>query len=787
VTVAVRKTRAAGRPVRLRLKTGVAAIALLAFASTAVAQVAGLDESDLPQDAQMLLAADTLVYDNDRNTITAVGGVQIEYGGYRVVAQRITYDRNTSRVIGSGNVEIIDRDGNRFHAEEIDLTDDLGEGFVRALRVETVDRTYFGAESAEREGGRITTFNRGVYTACEPCEENPDRPPLWQIKAQKIIWNGQAKTVRFQNARFEFFGLPIAYLPFFEVADPTVKRKSGFLMPSVLGGSERGYGLKVPYYFALSPTYDLTVAVTGYSKQGFLGEAEWRQKFNNGEYNLRIAGIHQQRPEEWGPSEVDALQTDRGMIASKGDFRINPRWSAGWNVMVQSDQNFARTYEIEDYANFVQRDEVYLTGLDDRNYFDLRGYRFQIQETAVNSNRNESQPLVLPNLDYTYTPDREIAGGELTVDVNAQALYRDEGMYTSSDGSRKLQGLQGNSGRLTTEAEWRRSFITSAGLVLTPILHARGDSIFTDYSQNAAAEIQSFASAAGAEADIQSAYYRSMATAGLEARWPFLFAAAGSAHVIEPMAQLFARPDEPYRDRLGIPNEDAQSLVFDATTLFERDKFSGYDRIEGGTRANLGIRYSGSFANGWTAHGLFGQSYHLAGDNPYASPDLVHVGAFSGLETDRSDYVGLIGVTLPNGMAFSTGARLDEETFELRRADVRAAGTVGAVTAGLQYAFIDAQPGYGFTEDRQEVTAQGSIRFHENWRGFGSGTYDLQSNTLVRNSFGFAYDDECFTYLMTFSQERDIDSGERKNSFAFNISLRTLGDFGSSSGAFGSD
>ena len=783
MAVAVEKSRAAARLTRLRFKSGVAAVALLAFASAAAAQVEEL-RSDVPADAQMLLAADTLVYDNDRNTITAVGGVQIDYGGYRVVAQRVTYDRRTSRVIGSGNVEIIDRDGNRFRAQEMDLTDDLSEGFVRALRVETVDRTFFGAESAVREGGRLTTFNKGVYTACEPCEENPERPPLWQIKAQRIIWNGQAKTVRFENARFEFFGLPIAYLPFLEVADPTVKRKSGFLMPSVLGGSERGYGLKVPYYFALSPTYDLTVSVTGYTQQGFLGEAEWRQKFNNGEYNLRVAGISQRHPENWEPNEVDALQTDRGMVASKGDFDINSRWSAGWNVMVQSDKNFANTYEIEGYSGSVVRDEVYLTGLDDQNYFDLRGYRFQVQESSAYGGRNDSQPLVLPNLDYTYTPDREVAGGELTFDVNSQALYREEGMYTSGDGFRKLQGLQGDSGRFTAEAEWKRSFITSAGLVLTPILHARGDSIFTDYSQDAAAQIQSFASGVGAETDIQSAYYRSMATAGIEARWPILFSAAGSAHIIEPMAQIFARPDEPYHDELGIPNEDAQSLVFDATTLFERDKFSGYDRIEGGTRANIGIRYSGSFANGWTAHGLFGQSYHLAGDNPYASPDLVNVGAYSGLETDVSDYVGLIGVTLPNGLSFSTGARLDEKTFELRRTDVRAAGTVGAVTAGVQYAFIDAQPGYGFANDRQEVTGTTSIRFHENWRGFASGTYDLESETLVKNSFGFAYDDECFTYLMTFSQERNIRTREVENSFGFRISLRTLGDFGSSSGSF---
>nr|WP_309084146.1 LPS-assembly protein LptD [Chelativorans sp.] len=754
------------------------------MAMPASGQLAGIEEQAVADGSQMVLAGDTVVYDFDRNTVTVVGGVQIEYSGYRVVAQRITYDRSTSRVLASGNVEIVDPDGNRFHAEQIDLTDDFGDGFVTALRVETIDKTYFAAETAERVGGRLTTFNRGVYTACEPCEEKPDRPPLWQIKARKIIWNGETKIVRFEHARFEMFGMPLAYLPFFEVADPTVKRKSGFLMPRIQGGSELGYGLKVPYYFALSPTFDLTVSATGYTQQGFLGEAEWRQKFNNGEYNLRIAGIRQERPEEWSPYTVDANETFRGMVGSKGDFRINPRWSAGWKVLAQTDKNFSHTYDIEEYSDSVHRSEVYLTGLHDRNYFDARGYHFQVQESALTGGRHESQPWVLPSVDYSYTPDRQVAGGELNIDMNMQALHREEGMYSTvtHDGITrgKLQGLEGNSGRLTSEAEWRRSFVTSAGLVVTPILHARADSIFTDYAPSAISEINNFAGPS-TEADIKSAYYRSMATAGLEARWPILFSAAGTAHVLEPMAQIFARPDEPYHDRLGIPNEDAQSLVFDATSLFERDKFSGYDRIEGGTRANLGIRYSGTFWNGWTAQGLFGQSYHLAGDNPYASPDLVNVGAYSGLETDVSDYVGLFGVTMPNGISFSTGARFDEKTFDLRRTDIRAGGTVGPVTATVQYAFIEAQPFYGFENDRQEISGQTSIRFHENWRGFASGTYDVQSEAFVKNTFGFAYDDECFTYLMSFSQERPV-GGERTNSFAFAISLRTLGDFGSGSG-----
>ncbi len=128
----------------------------------------------------------------------------------------------------------------------IDITDDFGDGFVNALRVETVDKTYFAAESAERRGGILTTFNNGVYTACEPCEEQPDRAPIWRIKAKRIIWNSKAKTVRFEHSAFEFFGVSLGTLPSFEIADPTVKRKSGFLFPSIRYKSDLGVGVSSP-------------------------------------------------------------------------------------------------------------------------------------------------------------------------------------------------------------------------------------------------------------------------------------------------------------------------------------------------------------------------------------------------------------------------------------------------------------------------------------------------------------------------------------------------------------
>lgn len=799
------------RKARLTHLYGATALACLFSCALPITPVFAQDVSELAPTvaagSQMLLEADTLVYDNDAQTVTAVGGVQIDYDGNRLVAQRVTYDRNTKRLIASGNVQLVNSDGTKLYSDHIDITDDFGNGFVNALRVETVDKTYMAAESAERMGGVLTTFHNGVYTACEPCEEKPDRAPIWRVKARKVIWNGEKKTVRFEESNFEFFGFPIAFLPAFEIADPTVKRKSGFLMPGVSYKSELGVGVTVPYYFALSPTYDITAKGTYYSKQGFLGEAEWRQRFNNGHYSLKIAGISQNDPNTFDRNTVDSGAFGpprdptkfRGMMGTKGQFAINSRWDFGWDILAQTDKNFSYTYNIAGYEKYVHRSEVYLTGLNDRNYFDLRAMHFDLQENTLPTSasaRAGKQPWVLPSLDYAYIPETPFAGGKLTFNLNSRLIHRSDldrarntryhNPFNDLTSVQRIRGIEGDSGRITGEAEWKKTIITDDGLVITPLLAFQADADYMDASAGSLAAINSMANnpLINTTADNRSSFARFMATAGLELRYPILFSMAGSSHVLEPMAQTFVRPNEQYVGGLAIPNEDAQSFVFDATTLFERDKFSGYDRVEGGTRANVGVRYSGSYANGWTTNALFGQSYRLAGQNSFDAPDFVNAGAYSGLESDTSDFVALAGITSPSGFSASVSGRFDEDTFETRRAELRAGYSAAPISLTSSYTFIQAQPLYGFDTNRHEVFLSAATKIGQNWSVFGSGTYDLENNFLARKGVGFSYADECFTYLMTFSETISSKGAEPTQNVGFNISFRTLGDFGSASSNF---
>jgi LPS-assembly protein len=164
--------------------------------------------------APMLVQATEIRYDYTNNTVAAVGNVQIYYGGSTIEADQVIYDQKTKRLRAQGNVRLTEPDGKITYGQLIDLTDDYRDGFVDSLRLETPDDTRFAAARADRAKGNYTVLQNGVYTACEPCKDDPKKPPLWQVQAARIIHDEGEKMLYFEDARVEFFGVPLAYVPF---------------------------------------------------------------------------------------------------------------------------------------------------------------------------------------------------------------------------------------------------------------------------------------------------------------------------------------------------------------------------------------------------------------------------------------------------------------------------------------------------------------------------------------------------------------------------------------------
>ncbi len=795
---------------------------------------------------KLLVEADELIYDNDHNTVTARGNAELHFGPRTVQADRVRYDRNTSRVFAEGNVRLTDETGAVVTADRMELTDDFKSGFIDSVRIQTTVeqkgqpvRTRIAAPRAERLNAEQTSFDYATYTACEPCKDHPERPPLWQIKAAKIIQNNETHTIYYEDSSLELAGIPVAYMPYFETPDPTVKRKTGFLTPRFITSTALGTGAGIPYFINLDPSYDLTVMPAFLSRQGVLGQAEFRQRIDNGSYNIRLTGIFQSTPSAFLPGPLGAADRDfRGSIESKGRFYLNEHWRTGWDFVGLTDKWFLDNYRIDNRSITTDyfREAVssaYLIGQGDRSWFEARAYYFK---SLSSFDWQKEQPIAAPVIDY----DKRIngpgfLGGEVRFQANVTSLSREAtdfqgiprtGSYLLSPSANGVsyplyetcttftrstcivRGLGGNTTRLSAEASWRRTFIDDFGQAFTPFAYLRADTFIVNPSmsgyQNALVNNISTID------DGMSG--RVMPAIGLDYRYPFVsdFGPLG-VHTIEPIAQVIARPSE---TRIkGLPNEDAQSLVFDDTSLFEWDKFSGYDRVEGGVRTNLGGQYSVVTPAGWYANLLFGESIQIAGANSFRQPDLANVGLDSGLEDTRSDFVGRFQLSPNQNISFITRARLGQGDLSMNRYETGVIARLAPflpLETSLFYSYYQAQPALGFSHRREGVTASATYHITPNWFISGSALFDLTRYLDVRDiytdayksyianpigsapiyqnpgrfyltgmSLGAGYQDECTTVSVNYINSpvaTALGVRERNETVLLRIELKTLGE-----------
>jgi LPS-assembly protein len=749
-------------------------------------------------DAQMLVQANEIRYDYTNLQVSAVGNVQIYYNGATIEADKVIYDQRTKRLHAEGNARLTEADGKVSYGEILDLSDDYRDGFIDSLRLETPDQTRMAASRANRTEGNYTVFQSGVYTACEPCRDDPKKPPLWQVKAARIIHNESEKMMYFEDASIEFFGVPLAWVPFMSAPDPTVKRKTGFLMPIVSTSSAYGFGVEIPYYFALAPNYDLTLSPVITSSQGPLLRGEWRQRFEDGELTIRGAAIDQLDKDKFivNGGDTPGFRDFRGSIEASGRFNLSPQWTWGFDAAGLTDQTFFQDYRIvplqnkaiDPILNYMTEaiTQIYLTGRGDRSYFDMRAIHYYGLAMDVQG----TLPNVAPVIDYDKTFDQPVFGGELSTKMNFTNINRQTASFdpisanalnlglcnvNSADPTQRtptnclLRGVPGDYARLSAEVDWRYQYIDPFGQVFIPFASLRGDA--------AALAIDNQPGVSNYIDTNEGTVSRAMPTVGLEYHYPFIGVTNWGTQTVEPIAQLIIRPNETAIGKL--PNEDAQSLVFDDTNLFKVDKFSGWDRVEGGGRANAGLEYTAQFNHGGYLNMLFGQSYQLFGLNSFAVADATNTGLGSGLDTTRSDYVARVQFQPNQTYSFTSRFRFDHEDFSVQRLELEANANFDRWNLSVLYGDYAAQPQLGFLTRRDGILTSGAYKVSENWIVNGGIRYDIQNGKPSQTRLGLGYIDDCF--IMSFQYYADYTfagSLTSSQTYMLQVSLRTLGGTG---------
>lgn len=709
-------------------------IAALAAAFALCAGLARAQDTDQFK-APSVFRADELTYDRGLDLVTARGNVEIAQGDRVLLADTVTYSQRADTVTASGNVTLLEPTGDVVFADYVELRDQLKDGVVTGIRVLLADRSRFAANAAVRTGGNRTTMSKAVYSPCELCPDDPERPPLWQIKAIRIIHDQDSHDVIYNDTWLEVFGVPIAYTPYFRHPDPTVERRTGLLTPTYGTSSNLGTFIETPFYVALAPNRDFTFTPKFTTKEGAVFSAEYRARTTSGQYRLEGSVTRTDERDDRGVKT--GLMETRGHLRGTGLFQIDETWRWGFDGYRATDDTYLTRYGINEFDTLAGR--LYTEGFRERSYATAEGILFQGLEKTDNPGLT---PIISPQFDVNLESRPEDDGSYATFDMNGLVLTRTDGT---------------DSRRLSLDAAWHRPIVGGAGDVWDLTARLRGDAYIFD-------DVAVQGRAGGTESGFTG---RLIPELSAQWRWPWVRHQGTTSQLIEPVVLGVLSPygGNPVR----IPNEDSTDFELTDINLFETQRFPGLDRVEGGPRVAYGLRLGVFGAGGGRTTTLFGQAWRAHDD------DTFDVG--SGLESDFSDFVGGAELAPGPNVDVAYRFRLDKDNLKFRRNEVQAVLGPRDLRLTLGYlALADKTSDVEEPERREEVSLAARVAFLRYWTLTADARRDLIGDGFVTAGGGLVYEDECIALGVQvrrrFTSDRDAPED---TSVLFIVKLRHLG------------
>ena len=218
-----------------------------------------------------------------------------------------------------------------------------------------------------------------------------------------------------------------------------------------------------------------------------------------------------------------------------------------------------------------------------------------------------------------------------------------------------------------------------------------------------------------------------------------------------------------------IPNDDSLDFEFDTINLFSPNRFTGIDRVEGGSRLNYGLRWGANGINGGNTAVFFGQSYRFRSDSLFPKG--------SGLEDNFSDLVGSINISPSAVFDLSYRTRLSHENLSPNSNEIELQAGQPSFRVNTNYTLVESQRGSEFGR-REEISGSLATKLTRMWRNSVSGIYDLDDDGQLRTlSFDLTYECECFTFTTKIQRDLFSDRDLRPNStILFQLTFKTLGD-----------
>ena len=396
-------------------------------------------------------SANKLTYSQDDNIIEATGNVVAKnQEGKQISSDKIIYNKKTQQLSTFGNSKFIDEKGGTLFAESFEYN--LEKKIISAeKKVKFIDKEkntyYFSKLNADdkfdeiigfdinadlnkqnlksgdkfnefiepRFSGKSASIKNNItivkdarFTTCKKTNET-DGCAYWNLNAGELIHDKEQKKITYKNASLDLNNVPVLYLPYFAHPDPTVKRESGFLPPTLANlGGDIGSTIKIPYFYPVSQSADFTVSPIYYFKQHPLLLGEYREKFKNGDISLE-GGFTQ------GYKEVTTTKTDGSRHHLYGNLnlifsdKILDQTILNAKVQQVNNPTYLRVNKINSTndgfkKNLIKEDDTKLTNEINLNSFgkteNLNIKAATYRDISVTKNSDQYSYL-LPELSYS--------------------------------------------------------------------------------------------------------------------------------------------------------------------------------------------------------------------------------------------------------------------------------------------------------------------------------------------------------------------------------------------------
>tara|TARA_B110000238_G_scaffold116073_1_gene125994 strand:- start:2347 stop:4740 length:2394 start_codon:yes stop_codon:yes gene_type:complete len=337
------------------------------------------------------IEADEIIYNKNLSNLFANGNVKLTDNKKKIflISEKIFFSKKSQIIESSTKTTIRDNFGNIFNVESFKYT--LNDGLIKLNKAELTDingnlfnlekaylnlntkkligkdmsmifnKNYLQLDGEPRIKGNTISYDEdktvvkgGVFTSCK---KNDDCPP-WQFLAKEIKHDKKKKTIHYKNAWLKIYDVPIVYFPKFFHPDPTVKRQSGFLMPSFSNSSSVGSSLNVPYYKVFSENSDMTIKPRFFSNDKLITQAEYRVVNSDSRYNIESSLFSKMGSPAKSHIFIDGFKELN--FSSFDESNLN------FKLETISNDTYLKTYKIDSNIN---NDETFLTSSLDFNAY----------------------------------------------------------------------------------------------------------------------------------------------------------------------------------------------------------------------------------------------------------------------------------------------------------------------------------------------------------------------------------------------------------------------------------